>query len=74
MRTIGWLHSTTAGISYEEEPVEWTSEYYEDICDTITLQEVESRGVASRTVGRAGVHGVTRILGKKFQPNSVIGR
>ena len=34
-RTIGWLSSTAVGISCEEEPNEWTTEYYDNIYDNI---------------------------------------
>ena len=36
LRTIGWLNSTNVGISCEEEPIEWTAEDGDIICDNIT--------------------------------------
>ena len=48
LRTIGWLNSTTFGISFKEEAVEWIAE--------------ESGGRADCKSGRAGVDGQTRSL------------
>ena len=36
LTTIGWLNSTTVGVSCEEEIVEWTTEDHQNICDNNT--------------------------------------
>ena len=33
LTTSGWLNPVTVGIPCEEEPVEWTAEDYENMCD-----------------------------------------
>ena len=61
-RTRRLVELTTVGISFEKESMKWTAEDYENICDNINQQEVESRGRANHKVGRAGVHVQTRSL------------
>ena len=44
-RKIGWLNWATVGISCEEEPVEWTAEDYDSICDNITVKRLSPEAV-----------------------------
>ena len=44
-RTISGLNSTTVGISCQEEPIEWTAEDYENICDNITGKRLSLEAV-----------------------------
>ena len=45
LRTIGF-NSTTVGVSCKEEPIEWTAEEYENICDNITGKRLSTVHIA----------------------------
>ena len=36
LKTVGWVNTTTVGVSREEKPVEWTAGDQENSCDNIT--------------------------------------
>ena len=45
LKTIGWLNSTTDGISWEEEPIEWTAGEFENICNDIAGEKLSPEAV-----------------------------
>ena len=45
LRTTVWLSSTTVGICREEEPIDWTGEDYDNVCDNITSKTLSPQAV-----------------------------
>ena len=60
LETIGWLNATTIEVSCEEEPADWPTEDFEEMCGDITgnklcenrYRKQRAKSLRSSTVGR----------------------